>query len=103
MKLVEELDIPELTSEQNEQLCMLMEEVAREYVLSQVSRKGIETLNASVEVEGTKPVTLTVDMEVGLSSSIKGVKIQKLVEEAVEVAFKSAERYLREQKCHLQK
>jgi len=100
---VEELGLPELTTEQIEELCSITEEDAREYVLSKVPSKRIETLNISVEVEGTKPVTLTVEIDVALSPLMKDFDVQKLVDEAVNEAFTSAKKYLRELKCHSKK
>jgi hypothetical protein len=100
---VEELGLPELTSEQIEELCAIAEEAAREYVLSKVSSKRIDTLNVSVEAEGVKPVTLTVDVDIALSPLMKNFDAQKLVKEAMEEAFKSAEKYLRERTCRSQK
>lgn len=103
MKLVEELGIPELTSEQIEELCGIVEESARKYIISKVSSKRIDTLDISVEVEGTKPVTLTVDVDVALSPLMKDFDVEKLTEEAVKEAFTSAEKYLRELTCHSKK
>jgi hypothetical protein len=98
-----ELDIPELNSEQIEELCSVVEKTAREYVLSKAPPKRIETLNISVETEGTKPVRLTVDVNVSLSPLMKKFDVQKLVDEAVKAAFTTAENYLRELKCHSKK
>jgi hypothetical protein len=103
VEFVEELGLPELTSEQIEELCALVEEAVRGYVLSKVSSKRIETLNISVEAEGTKPVTLTVDVDVALSPLMKNFDAQMLVKESMEEAFKSAKKYLRERACHSQK
>ena len=97
---MEELRIPELTSEQLEELCLIAEEAVREHVLSKVPSKRIETLNISVEAEGTKPVTLTVDTGIVLSSLTKDFDVQNLIDEAVKEAFTSAEKYLRELMCH---
>ena len=98
---MEELDIPELSSEQTEKLCSTAEEAARKHVLSKISGKKIETLNVCAEVDGSRPVKLTVDVDVALSSQTENVDVQKLADEAVGEAFKSAERYLRELKCRL--
>jgi len=103
VELVEELGLPELTTEQIEELCSITEEAAREYVLSKVPSKRIETLNISVEAEGTKPVTLTVEIDIALSPLMKDFDVQKLVDEAVNEAFTSAKKYLRELKCHSKK
>jgi len=100
---VEELGIPELNSNQIEELSSTAEKTAREYVLSKVSSKRIEALNVIVETEGTKPVSLTVEVDVSLSPLMKDFNVQKLVDEAVKEAFTSAENYLRELKCHSKK
>jgi hypothetical protein len=99
VKSLEDIGIPELTSEQTESLCAIAEEAARKHVLSKVSQKNVEVLNVCAEVEGTRPVRLTVDVDVELAASAKGVNAEKLVDEATEVAFKAAEKYLRELKC----
>jgi len=100
---VEVPGLQELNSEQIEELCSIVEKTAREYVLSKVSPKRIEELNISVETEGTKPVTLTVDVGVYLSPLMKEFDVRKLVDEAVKKGFTSAENYLRELKCHFKK
>ena len=98
-----EIGIPELKSEQIEELCSIVEKTARQYVISKVSPKRIEALNISVETEGTKPVRLTVDIDLSLSPLMKKFNAQKLVNEAIKEAFTSAENYLRELKCHSKK
>ena len=98
-----EIGIPKLKSEQIEELCSIVEKTAREYVISKLSPKRIEALNISVETEGTKPVRLTVDVDVSLSPLMKKFDVQKLVDEAIKEAFTSAENYLRELKCHSKK
>jgi hypothetical protein len=103
VKYVEELSILELTNKQIEELCSIAEETARRSVLSKVLQKRIEILNISVEAEGTKPVTLAIDMDVVLSPIMKDFDVKKLVDEAVKVAFEAAEKYLRELKWRSQK
>ena len=100
---MEDIGLPDLTPEQVEELCSKAEEAAREYVLSKVPPKRVETLNISVETEGGKPLTLTVDVEIVLSPLMQDYDVQRLADEAVKEAFKSAEKYLRELKCRLQK
>jgi len=97
---VEELDIPELNSKQTEQLSLIVEKTAAQYVLSIVPSKRIETLNISVETEGTKPVTLTVDVNISLSPLMRNFDAQKLTDEAVREAIVAAENFLRELTCH---
>jgi hypothetical protein len=103
VRFVEELGIPELTSEQIEELSSLAEEAARKHVLSRVSLKKIETLNISAETEGTNPVELKVEVDIVLSPSMKNFNVQKLADEAIKKAFNSAEKYLREVTCRSQK
>jgi len=92
---VEELGIPDLTTEQIEMLCATAENAARKYILSKVPSKMVEKLNISVEVDGTKPVNVTVEIDLALSPKMKGVDADKLVNEAVEEAHKTSENYLR--------
>lgn len=98
---MEELGISDLTIEQIEEFCTIAEETARNHVLSKISPKKIETLNVTVETEGSKPVTLTIDLV--LVSSIRDSDAQKLADEAVKEAFASAEEYLRKLTCRSQK
>lgn len=102
---MEDIGLPELTPEQIEELCSAAEEAARAYILSRVPPKRVETLNisADVEIEGEKPLTLTVEVELTLSPLMRDFDVQKLADEAVREAFASAEKYLRELKCRLQK
>jgi len=96
---VEELGLPELTSGQIEKLCVIAEEAARRYVLSKISAKQIETHNISAGVEGTNPVTLTVDVDIMLIPSANSSGVQNLADEAVKEAFVAAEKYLEKLKC----
>lgn len=100
---MEELGLPELTSEQIEELCIITEETAKRYILSKVPSKRIDTLDISVEGDGTKPVRLKIEIDVTLSPLMKHFDQQKLVDEAVKEAFRSAGEYLRELKCHSKK
>ena len=100
---MEDLGLPELTNEQIEQLCSIAEEAARKHVLSKVPSKKVETLNISAEVEGTRPMQLTVDVDATLSASLKNFDVQKLCDDAVREGFAAAEKYLRELACHSQK
>ena len=95
--------IPELTLEQVEELCELAEQAAREYVLSKVSTSRIVTLNVVVDAEGTKPVTVNVDVTVVLSPLMKDFDVESLTKEATKQAFAQIEEYLRELKCKSKK
>lgn len=97
------MGIPELTSQEAEELCTIAESAARKSILSRVHQKRIERLNVSAEVEGTRPVSLDITVEVDLSSAIENVNVQELANEAVKEGFKSAEKYLRELGCHSKK
>ena len=96
---MEEIGIPELTLEQAEELCEIAEKTAREYVLSKVPPRRISTLNVTVDAEGTKPITINVDVEIVLSPLMKNFNVEKLAEEATERAFASIEKYLRKLSC----
>jgi hypothetical protein len=93
--LVVELGFPELTTEQIELLCQTAEGAARKYVLSKVPQKEIDRLDISVEADGTKPVDVTVEINLILAPQTKGVHAEALVKEAVDKAHKATENFLR--------
>ena len=90
-----ELGIPELTTEQIETLCQTAENAARKEVLAKVSSKMVDKLDVSVEAEGSKPVNLTVEIELNLTLEAKGIDAEELVKEATSIAHQAAEKYLR--------
>ncbi len=90
-----ELGFPELTTEQIENLCSTAENAARKHILSKVSNKDIDRLNISVEADGSKPVNVTVEIDLILGSQTKNVDADALVKEAVNEAHKATENFLR--------
>jgi hypothetical protein len=90
-----ELGFPELTTEQIELLCQTAEDAARKHVLSKVSGKQVDRLDISVEAEGTKPVSVTVEINLALSHQARNVDAQALVKEAASEGQKAAENFLR--------
>jgi hypothetical protein len=100
---LQELGLPELTAEQVEQLCIIAEAAARKNVLLKISSKKIETLDISAEAEGSKPLRLTVDVNIVLSPDVQSLSVKELSDEAVKQAIVSAEKYLRELACHSHK
>jgi len=96
---LEEIGIPELTQEQREELCAVAEKTARNYVVSKVPSSRISVLNVTIDTEGTKPVTVNVEVEVKLSPLMKDYDAEKLAKEAAERAFASVEAFLRELAC----
>jgi hypothetical protein len=98
VKLVEELGLPELTAEQIEALCLTAENAARKFILAKVSPKMVEKLNVSAEANGTKPVNLTVEIDLALSPRTRNVDLDKLVADAAREALKVSENYLRKLK-----
>ena len=97
--LLEEISISELTVEQLKRLCDLGEKAARDYVLSKVSQRRISTLDITVDTEGTKPITVNVEVEVNLSPLMKDFDADTLAKEAVAKAFAAIHEYLRELRC----
>jgi DNA-binding protein YbaB len=95
VKLVVELGIPELTTEQIETLSSTAENAARKYVLSKVSSKMIDRLDISVEAAGSKPVSVTVEVDLELTAKTEGIDAEALVKEATNEAHKAIEKYLR--------
>jgi hypothetical protein len=92
---VGELGFPELTAEQVELLCQTAEHAARKHILNQVLDKDITRLDITVEVEGTKPVNITVEVDLLLSKQVKTIAVETLVKEAVNSAHIASENFLR--------
>lgn len=87
------------TSEQVEQLCEIAEEAVRDYIRSKVPWRKVSDLNITVEAGGGESLTLNVDVEVKLSPLLKKVDVDGLVIKAVDAAFTSVEKYLRNVRC----
>ena len=95
----EKSGIPKLTTEQVEKLCEVAEEAARRHILSKVPMRRISDFDITVEVEGLKPLNVTVDVNLELSPLMRNYDAEKLVEEAVRKAFNAVDNYLRELSC----
>ena len=95
MQLVEELEIPELTTEQIEKLCSTAKNAARKQVLSKVNAKNVERLNVLVEAEGSKPLNLTIEVDLALAPHLTNTDIKALADEAAKTALQASENYLR--------
>ena len=96
---MEEIGIPELTSEQLEKLCEIAEETARDYVYSKVSPRQVSALDISIDTEGAKPVTVSVYVELTLSPLMKDYDAEKLAKEATSKAFQAIKKFLSELAC----
>ena len=96
---LEEIGLSELTVEQLEKLCEIGEKAAREPILSKVSTRRISTLDVTIGTEGTKPITVNVDVELALSPLMRNFSVEKLTKEATEKAFEAINGYLRELAC----
>ncbi|MDH5448283.1 MAG: DUF3194 domain-containing protein [Candidatus Bathyarchaeota archaeon] len=99
MKLLERIGIPELTEDQMQTLSEIAEKAARDYVLSKVPQRKISALGITVETVGSKPVTVSVDVDLVLSPLMKPYNVEKLANEATEKAFEAIEQCLRELSC----
>jgi len=94
-----ELGFPELSPEQIELLCQTTEDAARKHILNQVSSKDIERLDISVEVEGTKPVSVTIEINLLLAKQTSGNDAETLVKTATTKAHEATENFLRKLQC----
>jgi hypothetical protein len=92
---VEEIGFLDLTTEQIETLCSIAEDAAIKYVLSKAPLKMLEKLNISVEANGTKPVNVTVEVDLALLEKMKDFDVDLLVNEAANEAHKASKNFLR--------
>ena len=90
-----DLGLPELTSEQIETVCADAENAARKFIFSKVNQKQVDKLNISVEAEGDKPISFTVEVDLQLAPEVQGVDQKELADEAVKAAFEAIEASLR--------
>lgn len=77
----------------------IAERTARDHIHSKVPRQKISNLEIAVEAAGSKPVTITIDVDLALSQVIKDCDAEKLANEATQKAFEAVEQYLEELKC----
>jgi len=96
---LKEIGVAELTDEQLEELCKIGERAAKAFIHSRVHEKKISRLDITIEAEGSKPVTVNVEIEVGLSAPIESVDIYQVAKEAAEKALEETNKYLRELSC----
>jgi hypothetical protein len=92
---LDELGFPELTAEQIELLCQTTEDIVRKYILNQVQGKDVYRLDIAVEVEGTKPVNVAVEVDLLLSKQAEAIDVKVLVKEAIDAGQIAAENFLR--------
>jgi hypothetical protein len=90
-----ELGLPELTTTQIETLCEIAENVAREHIQTKLSSKLIDRLDIIVEAQGTKPVDLSVEINLDLNKDAKNIDATVIVQEAVAQAHLASENFLR--------
>ncbi len=93
------MGIPELTEDQMQMLSEVAEKAARDYVLLKVPQRKISALEIIVETAGSKPVTVSIDINLVLSPLMKKYNAEKLANEATEKAFEAIEQHLRELSC----
>ena len=62
------------------------------HVLSKVSSKMVDRLNISVEAEGSKPVNVTVEIELALTPEAKGIDAKTWLKKPLVEAHKASEK-----------
>ena len=97
--MLEEIGLPELSLEQKENLCVLVEKAARNFINSKISLSEVQAMNIDVEIDGNMPTTVTVDIELVPSSSMKKYDVEQLANEATQRAMKAADNRFGEIAC----
>jgi predicted dinucleotide-utilizing enzyme len=90
-----ELGLPELTTPQIETLCETAENAARRHIQTKIDSKFIDRLDITVEAQGTKPIDLSVEINLTLNKDAKNVDVDALAKEAVVQAHLASENFLR--------
>lgn len=94
-----EVGIPDLAEEQIEDLSEIAEEAARKHISSKVAMSQVTSLDIVVETTGSKPVTVSIDVNLALSPQANPLDVKGLVNEAADKAFEAVEGFLRELSC----
>jgi len=89
------IGLPELEDEQIMAVVEAGEKAARDYVLSRLPAKKVYDMGICIQAEGSKPLTITVDVELRIASSAK-VDPDQLAREAAKKAMEAIEAKLRE-------
>ena len=89
------IGLPELSDEQILEVVEAGERAAREYVLSKLPAKKVYDIGVCIQVEGDRPLTITVDVELRVASSAK-IDPDALAREAAKKAMEAIEGKLRE-------
>jgi hypothetical protein len=72
-----------------EQMALAAQEAARDHLMSKVSLKQVNDIDVTVEAIGDKPLVLSVDVAIELTSG--NDDMGPLVDEATDLAFSAAE------------
>jgi CRISPR/Cas system-associated exonuclease Cas4 (RecB family) len=80
---------------QIETLCEIAENAAREHIQTKLCSKLIDRLDIIVEAQGTKPVDLSVEINLDINKDVKNVDAAVIVQEAVTQAHLASENFLR--------
>jgi hypothetical protein len=99
VEFLEEINRSFLSDDQIEKLYMLADEAARKYITSKISDREIDDLLVSVDLEESGGLKVEVEVNLTLSQSCKKMDTEKLADDAVKMAFKAIDKFLREVKC----
>ena len=91
-----ELGLSELTTAQIEALCETAENGARKHIYDRINAKLVDDLAIIVEAKGTKPVDLSVEINIILTADAKNIDANAIVNEAVAQAHLASENFLRQ-------
>ena len=96
---MEELGLPELTNNEIQRLCEEGEKAAWNHITSKVPKNMILDLDITIDVEGVKPLSVVVEVELSLSPLAR-VDEAQMAREAAEKASARIEELLREIACN---
>jgi hypothetical protein len=86
-----------------QRLSEIADEAARTHVFSEVNARNIAKLDVAVETVGSKPVTVSIEVDLLLSPTINQQKTASLADDATKKAFHAVEQYLSELSCQFKK
>lgn len=89
------MNLPKLTPEQIEHLCLMSEAAARKYIHQRTSKREIAGLDITIETSYDEELTIDILVNIELSPFSR-LDSDSLAQEAVDIAFGAIEEKLRE-------
>ncbi len=91
----EKIAISELSLDELQSVCESTELEVRRFIFSKVASKLVDDMNILVDADASPPASINIEVDLRLSPLVKGMDADRLVGDAVDHGFRSAEERVR--------